>query len=317
MSISEEFKELHWLLDMIQNIDVGLLVLNRNYEIQAWNGFMENHSGLLAESVKGKVLFNLFPDLDEKWFKAKSEPVFILKNRAFTTWEQHSFLFKFKNYHPITGTAEYMYQNITISPLKSITGETDQISILVYDVTNVAVNRLKLAEANVNLEKLARIDSLSGLNNRRFWEEKLIEEYLRCKRTSIESSLIMIDIDNFKAINDTYGHSCGDMVIREVADLMRNCQRETDISGRYGGEEFAIILPDTTPEQAKVFAERLRSTVENKKLMLNNQQETITISLGISSYRNEFKSHISWIESSDRALYDSKENGRNQSTVAT
>lgn len=315
MTISEEFKAMHWLMDIVQNIDVGLLVLNREYEIEAWNGFMENHSGLMAERIKGKNLFEVFPEIDKKWFLEKAEPVFLLDNRAFTTWEQHTNLFHFKNYHPITGIVDHMYQNITISPLKSVRGVTDQISIIVYDVTTVAVSKLLLAEANQKLEKLAQFDSLSGLNNRRHWEELLESEFLRCKRSETSSSLLFIDIDDFKVINDNFGHSCGDSVIREVSNHIRSCQRETDHSGRYGGEEFAIILPDTSVQQASNMAERLRKKIEQQLFEINGTQQRITISLGLAEFKSDFNNYVDWIDAADQALYKSKHSGKNRVTV--
>jgi len=312
---SEEFTAMHWLMDIVQNVDAGLLVLNREYEIEAWNGFMENHSGLMAEQVRGKNIFNVFPEIDKKWFLQKAEPVFILNNRAFTTWEQHTKLFHFKNYHPITGIVDYMYQNITISPIKSVRGVTDKISIIVYDVTTVAVNKLLLAEANQKLERLAQRDSLSGLNNRRHWETLIENEFLRCKRSKINASLLIIDIDDFKQINDNFGHSCGDSVIRDVSNQIRSCQRETDYSGRYGGEEFAIILPDTSVQQALNLAERLRKQIEEQSFMINGEQQSVTISLGLAEFNPEFKDHIEWINAADSAMYESKKQGKNKVTI--
>ncbi|MCW9016783.1 MAG: PAS domain-containing protein, partial [Kangiellaceae bacterium] len=94
----EQLKEFHWMMDMLQNIDVGLIVLNQNNEIQLWNSFMENHSGMLGVNAKGQNLFKLFPDIPADWFKHKVQSVFQLKTRAFSIWEQRPYIFKFKNY---------------------------------------------------------------------------------------------------------------------------------------------------------------------------------------------------------------------------
>lgn len=115
--------ELHWLIDMVQTIEVGLVVLDRDYNIQLWNGFMENHSGVSPNSIKGQNLFSRFPDLPATWLKQKMESVFMLKNRAFISWEQRPYVFQFKNYRPITGRADFMYQNVTLLPLASLTGK--------------------------------------------------------------------------------------------------------------------------------------------------------------------------------------------------
>ena len=110
-----DMSEMHWLMDMFQTVDVGLVVVNCDYRIQVWNGFMENHSGLTPRQVRDRYLFDLFSEIDEDWLRRKCDPVILLKNRAFTIWEQRPYIFKFRNYRPITGSAEYMYQNCTIS----------------------------------------------------------------------------------------------------------------------------------------------------------------------------------------------------------
>jgi len=133
--------ELHWLIDMVQNLEVGLVVLDRNYNVQLWNGFMENHSGVSPNDIKGCNLFEQFDYLPADWLKQKMESVFLLKNQAFISWEQRPFVFKFNNYRPITGRGDFMYQNLTLLPLSSLTGAITHISIIVYDVTDVATNK--------------------------------------------------------------------------------------------------------------------------------------------------------------------------------
>ena len=257
-----DMNEVHWLMDMFNTVDVGLVVLDRNYQVCVWNGFMENHSGLLPSMVKDKDIFDLFPSIDEKWFRSKTEPVFILKNRSFTIWEQQSYIFKFKNYRPITGKADHMYQNSTIIPITTLTGEVSHICLIIYDVTDEAVNKQELELANKELEKMSRTDSLTKLSNRGYWEAQLKKEFMRLQRGEGISSLLMFDIDFFKKINDEYGHGGGDEAIRHISDLLKKALREADTAGRYGGEEFAVTLVDTTQEGAFNFAERLRSIIE-------------------------------------------------------
>lgn len=132
----------HWFMDILQTIDVGLVVLDRQYTIKLWNGFMENHSGVRPDQAKEHCLFDLFTEIDEDWFKKKAEAVFLLNTRAFTISEQRPFLFKFKNNYPITGRAEFMYQNATMIPLNNIHGETDHICLIIYDVTTATMNKL-------------------------------------------------------------------------------------------------------------------------------------------------------------------------------
>lgn len=145
--------DIHWLMDILQNIDVGLVVLDRNYDIHLWNGFMESHSGISPQNAKGQNLFELFEEIPQDWFTQKSEAVFQLKTRTFTIWEQRPYLFKFKNYRPITGRAATMYQNTSIIPLESVNKTVDHICIIIYDVTDVAINREDAVNAARTLQQ--------------------------------------------------------------------------------------------------------------------------------------------------------------------
>lgn len=310
-----DIKELHWLMDMLQSIDVGLVVLDRNYKVQVWNSFMGNHSGQSSSNLIDHSLFDVFTDIPVDWFKRKAESVFMLKNRSFTTWEQRPYLFKFKNYRPITGSAEFMYQNITFLPLVSADGEANHIGIIIYDVTDIAVSKLELEAVNTQLEKLSRTDRLTDLNNRGFWEECLAGEFRRSQRTGGPSSLIMFDIDHFKKVNDTHGHQAGDEVIRKTADMIRKCIRTTDVAGRYGGEEFGIILIETDADGAIYLAERLRTSIEGMTVKTEACDIRFTISLGISELNGDITSYQQWLEQSDTALYEAKHAGRNNSKL--
>ena len=311
-----DVSEIHWLMDMFQTVDVGLVVLSADYRIQVWNGFMENHSGLTPRQVRDRYLFDLFSEIDEDWLRRKCDPVILLKNRAFTIWEQRPYIFKFRNYRPITGSAEYMYQNSTIFPLTDTMGRVTHLCLIIYDVTDVAVSRLELESMNGQLRTLSKTDFLTSLNNRGFLEEALINEYKRIKRSGHHSTLLMCDIDHFKRVNDTFGHAAGDAVIQHVAVAVKKNLRSTDVAGRYGGEEFAVLLLDTTVEQAMFFAERLRKNVEAMAVEYNQQILRVTVSIGVAEYREEMSEYRDWIEAADKALYQSKAAGRNCITKA-
>jgi PAS domain S-box-containing protein len=145
----DEILEFHWMMDMLQTVDVGIVVLDKNFEIKVWNGFMEAHSGMLPSEVRDKTLFSLFPDISESWFTRKAKAVFELRTRAFMTWEQRPYLFKFRNFRPITGTERYMYQNITLSALVSATGAVDHVCMMVYDMTDAAAAKKQLLALQV------------------------------------------------------------------------------------------------------------------------------------------------------------------------
>jgi diguanylate cyclase (GGDEF)-like protein len=307
-----QLNELHWLMEMLHNIDVGLVVLDRDYKVEIFNGFMENHSGLMPREVKGKSLFELFDEIPQDWFVRKAESAFLLKNKAFTIWEQRPYLFKFNSYRPLTGNSDFMYQNTTFIPLLSSMGEVSHLCLLVYDVTDTAVNKVSLEKANKELAILSQTDGLTQLFNRSHWESCLQAEYKRWMRSQHASSLVILDIDHFKKVNDTYGHVVGDDVIRHLAKLIQVHVRETDIPGRYGGEEFVVLLPDTPLKNAYVFAERLRRAVEASITRYNDIDLKYTISMGIAEVEPTIKSYESWMACADAALYHAKENGRNK-----
>ena len=307
--------ESHWMMGMLDSINIGLVVIDLDYRVQMWNEFMENLSGHPASKVLNNVVYELFPEIPVAWFKNKVKSVATLRNQSFTIWEQNPYLFKFKNYRPITGAVDYMYQNTTFIPLTSPSGEVNQVGIIIYDVTDAAINKLELETSNNELKKLSRTDRLTALNNRGYWEECLHNEFVRIKRTKEPSSLIIFDIDHFKKVNDTYGHMAGDEVIRQTASVLRKSIRDTDIPGRYGGEEFVIILIDTDPESAYILAERLRKRIEALTVKYEDMEIKYTVSLGIADTTNVTENYMKWLEHADSALYISKESGRNQTTI--
>lgn len=137
-------EDVHRLMDILQNIDVGLVVLDRNYTIQLWNGFMESHSGLNPQKVQGRTLYDVFPNIDEHWLKQKMAPVFELRSRAFTKWQQRPYLFRFRNARPITGRTALMYQNVSFIPLEDSNQQVNHVCLVVYDVTDKVIGQTKI-----------------------------------------------------------------------------------------------------------------------------------------------------------------------------
>ncbi|MFC3606381.1 sensor domain-containing diguanylate cyclase [Stutzerimonas tarimensis] len=310
-----DLNELHRLLAILQGIDVGVVMLDLDLRVKAWNSFMENHSGRSAAQASGQSFFELFPEVPQLWFRRKVESVLTLGTPAFTVWEQRPYVVRFKNYQPILGQEPLMFQNTTLMPVVSINSETQHVCLIIYDVTSVAVNRRQLLEANAQLEQLSRTDRLTGLSNRGHWEEELKRQYARHRRYGSMASLIMFDIDHFKRINDTYGHQAGDRVIQTLARITADSIRDADLAGRYGGEEFAVLLPDVSAPGARLLAERLRKTAEATEVMHEGQSIRFTISIGVADLSEPCASHEHLIQRADHALYASKHAGRNRITV--
>lgn len=171
---------------------------------------------------------------------------------------------------------------------------------------------LKMRYLYSESERLSVTDGLTGLYNRRHFENNLEREFLRIKRYPADLSLAMVDIDHFKQVNDTYGHQFGDYVLREISKIIEQSFRKTDMVYRYGGEELVIILPETPLDGAIIPLERLRGKIAEHKFSYNKQEANITISIGASVSLTDMKSQGELVECADKALYKAKQNGRNK-----
>jgi diguanylate cyclase (GGDEF)-like protein len=174
-----------------------------------------------------------------------------------------------------------------------------------------AMNRT-LRDRNRELHEISITDSLTGLYNRKHSMEVLTKEVARAERYQRPLALLMIDVDHFKRYNDTCGHLAGDEVLRKIATIFRRCTRESDCVGRYGGEEFLIILPETVGDDAGRIAERIRSHLAEEDFPFGPQMLKITISGGIASFPRNGRSPESLLKSADAALYEAKNRGRNR-----
>lgn len=173
------------------------------------------------------------------------------------------------------------------------------------------VTRLKRELADLSTQ--VRTDPLTGLANYRHFLATLSQEMERTQRSGQPTSLIMLDIDHFKRVNDTWGHEIGNQALVHIAGLMVQSLRKLDIPCRYGGEEFAVILPDTTLRAAAPVAERLRELIEKSPLPLAGQELRITASLGISTYlMSSPESPEELVQQADDFLYQAKQDGRNR-----
>lgn len=172
----------------------------------------------------------------------------------------------------------------------------------------------ELEEANKKLDLISRTDELTGLPNRRDMLRTIDNEIQRVTRTKKPFCFIFIDIDHFKNVNDTYGHACGDEVLKHVSATIRNLLRKYDVLARYGGEEFLTLLPETDLEGAKIVAERFRKTIEDTTVIFGKLSIKVTITLGVAQYDHALGADKS-IQMADRALYEGKETGRNKVIV--
>lgn len=299
---------------VVDAVNMGILVLNKELEVVFWNRFMASSSGVEQEEVIGKNIFLKFPELSEKWLSKKIDNVFVINNYSFTSWEQRPYLFKFEHHSPVTCNFDAMRQNCTFIPVRGQQGEVEFVCITVLDVTDIAISQNKLEKLTEQLTELNNRDALTHLYNRGYLDKQLSNEFNRVKRYGGQLSVVHLDIDHFKRVNDKYGHLGGDQVLRKVAKILNHKLRETDFISRYGGEEFTAVLPETDLHGAYLFAERLRAAVENAEITLGQETVKITVSVGVSNYHEGLDCFEDLLNESDIALYRSKDEGRNRVT---
>lgn len=187
---------------------------------------------------------------------------------------------------------------------------------------NIIENIASLAAIAINNSQLLEMtttDIMTHLKLKHYFFTLLMEHLYTINSSGEKKetlSILMIDIDFFKNINDTYGHAAGDIVLEEVAKIIKSCTRNADTAARYGGEEFVVMLNNTSASAAMAVAERIRKSVEEKSIMYDGKKINVTISIGVSSYNFDLESAKSIVERADKALYESKQNGRNRVTLS-
>jgi diguanylate cyclase (GGDEF)-like protein len=181
-------------------------------------------------------------------------------------------------------------------------------------LANQTVNALESARIHARTRRQAVMDGLTGLFNHGYFQESLALQAREHVESGQPYTLLMIDLDNFKEINDTFGHLAGDEVLKAVANTLNACIRKEDIAARYGGEEFAVLLPRCPKDQADVIAERIRSTVSEMDVKVESVEGSIhvTLSVGLASFPSEGGDHQRILEKADHALYIAKRQGKNR-----
>ena len=222
-----------------------------------------------------------------------------------TNYELRSFLAAPISYH------DFCFGAVSIENRKPNAYKERHERILVMLANNfgVALERSYVLE---QLESLATTDGLTKLYNYRSFVQRLNEETERSLRYKMKFSLLMLDIDFFKKVNDTYGHLAGDQVLKNVAEIIKASTRGIDFCARYGGEEFAVILIEAALDDALISAERIRRNIQNMVVPFNNQQIGVTISIGAVEFSEEEHDQQTLIDHADKALYKAKEGGRNR-----
>jgi len=308
--------QLNLLHSVLCAVNLGAIVIDSNHRVVLWNAWMTRHSGVTHEQAIGADFFNVCPQLRGGRVDAAIQQA--LYNNFPSLLSQTLNKSPFALHASVAANArnERIQQAIEITPI-AVDGAPRHCLIQINDVS-IAVGRDRLLrEQAMVLRSQTFSDGLTGIANRRHFDVAMDREYRRAKRGGTPLSLLMIDIDNFKAYNDHYGHQKGDQCLVQVsAALAEMLKRPCDLMARYGGEEFAMILPETDIEQASAMAEAIRARAQALDIphaSNSNDAQQVTVSIGVATQLVEAAFDVATlIGAADRALYLAKRGGRNR-----
>jgi diguanylate cyclase (GGDEF)-like protein len=289
---------------IFETINTGLVVLDKEMCVRHWNRWMALHSQIDSSEIVGKNLFDFFPELNRPHFIRNCRSVLAFGHFCFFSQKLHKYLFPMPPAGSLAEEFDHMQQSCSMGPLRNEDGEIESLYLSVQDVSEVVSYQKKLVRMN-------QTDPLTGVYNRNFMESQLAKEVVRCQRFGHELSLLMIDVDLFKNVNDNFGHQCGDYALKEITRRISAKIRQTDFLIRYGGDEFCCLLTETAPAQSLKVAELLRQQICDTPFLFKEHEFSSTISIGVAGFDKNDVDVESLLRKADSALYQAKQSGRN------
>jgi len=294
---------------------MGTVVLDHACRVVFWNSWMTRYAWLEGEPVLGQDFFGVFPDLKGKRIDSAVQQALRDNFPSLLSQTLHKAPFALFASAAARDAGARMQQAVAVTPI-DLAGSPRLCLIQITDVT-VAVNRERLLrEQALELRSQTYSDGLTGIANRRHFDVGMEKEIRRAKRSGTPLSLLMLDIDSFKAYNDHYGHQQGDATLVRVATtLAQLLKRPADMIARYGGEEFAVILPEMDAAQGMHMAEEMRKAIAGLTIphAKADHAEHVTISIGVATHTASDSVDIATLlGDADRALYRAKNSGRNR-----
>ncbi|WP_375458668.1 diguanylate cyclase [uncultured Enterovirga sp.] len=284
-----------WFSIMLSGVnDFALLSLNANGRVQSWNKSGERLTGHSARDIQGHTLNVLYPPAEAIQGRALQQIDFARRDG----WHIDEGWRKRKD-----GT-RFWCQSL-VSALEEQTGEVSGYSVVLRDVTEQKTS-------GDEIRRLLTTDKLTGVMNRAHFFELAEAEIVRCQRFGSTLSALMVDIDHFKQVNDTFGHAGGDEVLRQLGQHFRTTLRSIDLVGRLGGEEFAVLLPSIDVEGAKLLAELFRGGASAIRASVDGSPVGFTVSIGCAQLGAETRTIDELLKAADGALYEAKRTGRNR-----
>jgi diguanylate cyclase (GGDEF)-like protein/PAS domain S-box-containing protein len=294
--------QLRQLSRAVEYSPISIVIMDINGRVEYANPKFTEITGLTLEEVRGKTSMETFGSSETSPEIRAEHWDTILSG---SEWRGEMVNRK-KN-------GESYWAAVSISPILDSSGVITHFVSIHEDITERKENEEKIKRLNAGLEQLAMTDYLTNLYNRRYFIQRGTEEFKRARRSHLSLSLLMLDIDEFKKVNDTYGHEAGDMALQQVAATLKSSLREVDILGRMGGEEFAVLLPNTSLHEAVALAERVQQIMAETPFEMPGASLTIsiTVSIGVSAIAGEMSVIDDLLRNADSALYRAKNNGRN------
>jgi len=290
--------------------NVGLMVIDSDQCLVLWNQWLASHSGQSANRVLGSDLFDLFPELRGQRLEQAVQTA--LQSNLPSQLSPALNRTPFPLFPTGTWGGERMEQAVSVTPFTE--GKERYVLIEVSDISSTVGRERQLRGQAEALRAQSYVDGLTGIANRRHFDVALDRELRRAQRNNSQLSLLLMDIDSFKAYNDHFGHQQGDTCLITVAEAFAaTLQRPADLAARYGGEEFAAVLPDTGPEQAAQVAESIRARIAALNLphAPKATRPHVTMSIGVATFdKARLFDAETLLAAADRCLYQAKHAGR-------
>jgi diguanylate cyclase (GGDEF)-like protein len=304
------------LAAVLDLMPLGACILDRDLTVRAWNRVLVEWTGIPREEALGMDLEDRFPNLRADRFRGRLRQVFEEGVPAVFSSAIHRHFLPVAARHGPPGTPMVQETRARLLPgdsslalltLQDVTSESLQLADLRRERARLVAAQSSLERVNEQLAEMAATDALTGAKNYRHFHEALEAAISFAMRRGLSLSLVMLDVDRFKAYNDAHGHPAGDQALRAVAAILRASSRLYDTVARYGGEEFVVLLPATDAVPARIHAERLRAAIEGHAWPLR----PVTASFGVATMTPCTATASVLLDSADRALYRSKRRGRN------
>ena len=298
----------------LRAVNLGLLVVDADLRVALWNQWMVDTSGISSEQAIGRTLHEIFPSTRLRRLQRKVDQVLTLGIQGFFDARVTGALLPLRRASPLHGDAALIQQNISIS-MVCVGSGAPMACVSISDETAAVLADRELRLAHERLEASSRRDALTGLLNRTT-VCGLLDDAIRARgRVPLPLSAVLVDLDHFKQINDTWGHLAGDEALRMTGIALQGASRGSDHAGRYGGEEFLVVLPDTDPAGAHAAAERIQERIRRAPVEWREQRIALTASFGVATHRpGETAAQL--LSRADDALYQAKEQGRDQICAA-